>query len=471
MTSLNHRSRSRAGRVPVAVSLTAALTVGSVAINTTPSWAGAGLGWINSVRAGSGKPALAGSGGLDGIASSHTQAMISQNTLFHSSGLGGKVGSSAASAHNALLNSATHKANILGAYNVAGSAEITAPDGRVWVTEVFAYVPGLGGAAPAPAAPKPAATAAPKPAPVARPATASTARATTARASRSAPRARVAQSVDDAATDNALAAPVEGGIITGLAAANDGGYWLVGDDGGVFAFGDAQFKGALAGQPLAAPVMGMAATPTRQGYWLVGADGGVFAFGDAVFQGGLAAKTLAAPIAGMAAAPKGGGYWLVGEDGGVFAFGDAGYFGGLAGQTLAAPVVGMAATPSGFGYWLVAADGGVFAFGDAVYRGGLAGQALAAPVVGITSSPSGLGYWLVGADGGVFALGDAVFQGAAGRLAQPAVAVAATPDGNGYWLAGSDAGVFSFGKAPFKGALADQPLAAPTFAPQAQEAQ
>lgn len=34
-----------------------------------------------------------------------------------------------------------------------------------------------------------------------------------------------------------------------------------------------------------APVVGIAATPTGQGYWLVCADGGVFAFGDAQFHG------------------------------------------------------------------------------------------------------------------------------------------------------------------------------------------
>ena len=34
-----------------------------------------------------------------------------------------------------------------------------------------------------------------------------------------------------------------------------------------------------------APIVGIAATPTGKGYWLVGADGGVFAFGDATFFG------------------------------------------------------------------------------------------------------------------------------------------------------------------------------------------
>lgn len=36
-----------------------------------------------------------------------------------------------------------------------------------------------------------------------------------------------------------------------------------------------------------APIVGMAATPTGLGYWLVSGDGGVFAFGDAQFFGNV----------------------------------------------------------------------------------------------------------------------------------------------------------------------------------------
>jgi hypothetical protein len=65
------------------------------------------------------------------------------------------------------------------------------------------------------------------------------------------------------------------------------GYWLVGADGGVFAFGDAQFFGSMGGTPLNKPIVDMAITPSGFGYWLVGADGGVFAFGDAEFHGSI----------------------------------------------------------------------------------------------------------------------------------------------------------------------------------------
>ena len=37
------------------------------------------------------------------------------------------------------------------------------------------------------------------------------------------------------------------------------------------------------------PIVGVAATPDEHGYWLVGADGGIFAFGDAAFHGSTGA--------------------------------------------------------------------------------------------------------------------------------------------------------------------------------------
>ncbi|MDP9403683.1 MAG: hypothetical protein M3P85_10200, partial [Actinomycetota bacterium] len=49
------------------------------------------------------------------------------------------------------------------------------------------------------------------------------------------------------------------------------------------------------------PIVGMAATPSGRGYWLVGADGGVFAFGDAVFAGSTGALRLNRSVVGISA--------------------------------------------------------------------------------------------------------------------------------------------------------------------------
>lgn len=60
-----------------------------------------------------------------------------------------------------------------------------------------------------------------------------------------------------------------------------GGYIVVQEDGGVFAFDGAPFRGSLPEIPVTHgfPVTGAAWTPDGNGYWLVGQDGALFAFG------------------------------------------------------------------------------------------------------------------------------------------------------------------------------------------------
>ena len=259
-----------------------------------------------------------------------------------------------------------------------------------------------------------------------------------------------------AAADPASAATSVNAPPVGVAAtADNGGYWEVASDGGIFAFGDAGFYGSMGGKPLNAPVVGIAATPDGKGYWEVASDGGIFAFGDAGFYGSMGGKPLNAPVVGIAATPDGKGYWEVASDGGIFAFGDAGFYGSMGGKPLNAPVVGIAATPDGKGYWEVASDGGIFAFGDAGFHGSMGGKPLNAPVVGIAATPDGKGYWEVASDGGIFAFGDAGFYGSmAGKpLNAPVVSLAAATDGKGYWEVASDGGIFAFGDSHYDGSV------------------
>ena len=235
-----------------------------------------------------------------------------------------------------------------------------------------------------------------------------------------------------AAADHGAA---DGKPVVGIARSSSGaGYWLASSDGGVYAYGDAPFRGSAAEKPLTQPVVDVAGSATGQGYWLAARDGGVFSFGDALFSGSIGGVRLNAPVVGMAATPTGKGYWLASSDGGVFAFGDATYAGSARGTSLNAPITAIAATPSGKGYWMLARDGGVFAFGDATYAGSVAGR-VGGTAVDVAAAPDGKGYWVVSAGGAVNAFGSAPAHAAAAAPPAPVSGVEATPSGNGLWLA------------------------------------
>ena len=149
-------------------------------------------------------------------------------------------------------------------------------------------------------------------------------------------------------------------------------------------------------------IVGIANTADGKGYWLVGNDGGVFSYGDAHFYGSLPSRgiTPAAAIVGIAATHDHKGYWLVGADGGVFGFGDAHFYGSAAIQARAGvPVVGMAPTPHGKGYWLAGAEFSTFHFGDAklIFLDSADLSRVNQPVVGIATTPRSPG--VLGSDG------------------------------------------------------------------------
>lgn len=236
--------------------------------------------------------------------------------------------------------------------------------------------------------------------------------------------------------------------VTSVDASLPGGYYSLGQDGGIFAFGDAQFYGSTGSLKLNKPVVGMSAQPGGGGYRFVASDGGVFAYGNASFYGSMGGSPLNKPIVGMATTNTGNGYWLVASDGGIFAYGDAKFFGSTGSMKLNKPIVGMAPTPSGNGYWLVASDGGIFAYGDAAFVGSAGGLKLNSPIVGMVPSASGQGYWLAAQDGGIFAYGDAHFYGSgAADFDNNVVAVGRAASGDGYYLADDEGTVENFGSA------------------------
>ena len=255
-------------------------------------------------------------------------------------------------------------------------------------------------------------------------------------------------------------------VITSPTTTPNHGYWLVGSDGGIFTFGDAQFYGSTGDIHLQRPVVGITPTANDAGYWLVASDGGIFTFGDAQYYGsipglGLAPagssspKRLNAPIVGMVPSADGGGYFMVASDGGVFTFGDAKFEGSCPGIGGCAGGAAVAVMPdaTGNGYWVVTAEGVVQPFGDAADYGEPA--PFAGTVASAARSFDGGGYYILGSDGEVFAYGDAVYRGNAyGSVVEgsdPASAIFTTADGGGYWVASADGSVFTYGDAPYEG--------------------
>ena len=174
--------------------------------------------------------------------------------------------------------------------------------------------------------------------------------------------------------------------VIGMAANGTKGYWIADSKGYVYGFGTAPtFSNPIAGT--VNDIVSIIATPDGGGYYLIGADGGVFAYGDANYYGSLPSLKITPnqPIVGAALTADGKGYYLVGKDGGVYTFGDAKFYGSTGNMTLNAPIVGMAIDPTNGGYDLFASDGGVFTFDAAGvngYYGSMGGQPLNKPIVG-----------------------------------------------------------------------------------------
>ncbi len=204
--------------------------------------------------------------------------------------------------------------------------------------------------------------------------------------------------------------------------ADEDGYWLVASDGGIFAFGDAGFHGSIPGlglhpaasglpNSLDAPIVGMVPSSDGGGYFMVASDGGVFAFGDAQFEGSCPGRGGCSGAA-VAVVPDatGRGYWLVTQTGNVYTFGDAPYFGAPGPQ--GSPITAAVRTADGGGYFVLLANGTVDGYGDAVSLGGPTGGVDGLdPASAIFTEAGSGGYWVASAAGDVFTYGGAPNDG------------------------------------------------------------
>lgn len=204
--------------------------------------------------------------------------------------------------------------------------------------------------------------------------------------------------------------------------ASQSGYWMLGSDGRVYAFGSAVNFGSASDSAVA-----LSARHDGAGYWIVDAFGNVHAFGSAAYFGGRPALLSGETVSTISSTPSGKGYWLFTTLGRAFAYGDAHFFGDMRAVHLNGPVVASVATPTGNGYYMVASDGGVFAFG-APFRGSLGSVALNKPVNGLVAF--GNGYLMVASDGGVFDFSDKRFVGSLGGNAPSAPIVGIATNGS-----------------------------------------
>ncbi|NMP22537.1 glycosyl hydrolase family 18 protein [Sulfobacillus harzensis] len=117
-----------------------------------------------------------------------------------------------------------------------------------------------------------------------------------------------------------------------LVTTQDGkGYWILTQNGNVYAFGDATNFGSL-GQSITA--VGMAVLPSGQGAYVLADNGTVYTLGQAVNYGNAPPGTQAVAIATTS---DGNGYWILGQDGATYSFGDAPSLGTAARPVASAP--------------------------------------------------------------------------------------------------------------------------------------
>lgn len=173
--------------------------------------------------------------------------------------------------------------------------------------------------------------------------------------------------------NNVLGYPTNKSVDVEVYRPNMAGYWQLASNGGVFAWGSAPFKGSAAGLLCGGcTAVAMASTSTGNGYWILGSDGGIFAFGDAPFRGSAAGIMPGGTYAvGIAGAPNNNGYWVINNLGQMYAF-NVPYRGGTL-PSQSQPARGIEAATNGDGYWMLGNDGGIFAYNAPFYGGSAPG--------------------------------------------------------------------------------------------------
>lgn len=260
-----------------------------------------------------------------------------------------------------------------------------------------------------------------------------------------------------AATSSGL--PLPGEPIVGIVGKpGGGGYWLVGSEGSVLAFGAARYFGSMVGTKLTKPASSIAAHPV-EGYWFGAQDGGVFTFGyTAQFHGSLGAAGSPSPIRDIEATPSGNGYRIVSETGKVTVFGDATHHGDQPALVAGDKIIDISSTGNGAttgGYLLFSEKGYAYAYGNATHHGGPQGSFAGEVYVAAVARPQNDGYWFLSSGGNIRNYGPGAGAFTAVVPSPKAADVAVTATGAGLWVVDESGGVFAKGDATFHGSVLD----------------
>ena len=109
-------------------------------------------------------------------------------------------------------------------------------------------------------------------------------------------------------------------VVAIVAAPSGLGHWLLQRDGKVEVAPDSLYVGGTPVNNGTWEAVDIAVTPSGHGYWVMTDNFGVFAFGDAQFTGS-AGGVGRGPAVAIVANPAGDGYWQVAADGAVYGFG------------------------------------------------------------------------------------------------------------------------------------------------------
>lgn len=241
------------------------------------------------------------------------------------------------------------------------------------------------------------------------------------------------------------------------------GYRIVSSTGTVYTAGKARKQG----NPSASggtDIVALTNTTRGDGYWALGRNGTVYAFGGVPHVGDATGKGAAVDIAATA---SGEGYWVLTADGGIYPFGDAGFASSPKKSALGGTSRRIVARPQNDGYWVLMAGNIIRPFGAAPLLG--APAAASGHAIDVAVTPSGAGYWVLTDTGSVLGYGDAGDHGdplrSKWKRASTSALLLATPSGKGYVVADTEGAITAFGDAPVFGTFAGSGMHAAGLAP------